>query len=167
MKSITIKSVFILLVMLYMQNTWAGPTFFAAVITHEKAGVVMNTDITAPSYHACEIQKGIEISNLASNGHTILNTTNCTSIRFRLPELIMPEWKPRWPIPPVCLSCPPWDLRVLEILDPYLAKQVHELSQKYRVDEYMKELRNLQEQFDLQGFDKALEKLDTQQEQFR
>jgi len=167
MKFVAINTAFILLVLLYIPNTMAGSSLYSAFVTAEKAGVVDQTNITAPSYRACEIQKQTAINNYIASGYTIINTSSCVPIRFRLPELIVPEWNPRWPIPPVCLSCPPWDLRVLEVLDPYMAEQVQDLSRKYRVDEYMKELSNLQRQFDLEGFDKALQELDAQQEQFR
>jgi len=65
------------------------------------------------------------------------------------------------------LSCPPWDISILEVFDPFLAKHVNELTQKYRVNEYLKELQVLQEKIDLEGFDKALEELDSRQQQFR
>ncbi len=167
MRFATVGTVFVLLLMFYFPSAMAGSSLYSAFVTAEKGGVVDQTNISAPSYHACEIQKSNVINNYIAAGFTIINTSNCVPIRFRLPELIKPEWNPRWPVPPVCLSCPPWDLGVLEVLDPYLAEQVQDLSRKYRVDEYMKELRNLQEQFDLKGFDKALQELDAQQEQFR
>ncbi|SEM97550.1 hypothetical protein [Nitrosomonas marina] len=164
MKYATIKGIFGLLIMLYMHNATAGSALYSAIVTAEKAGVVDQTNITAPSFHACEIRKSDVISDYIASGFTILNASSCVPVLVRLPELIIPEWKPRWPVPPVCLSCPPWDLSILEILDPYLAEQVKELSQKYRVNEYMKALRNLQSEFDLEGFDKALEELDAQQQ---
>lgn len=164
MKYTTIKSILVLLVMLYIPNTLAGSTIYSAFVTAEKAGVIDQTNISAPSYTACEIRKVEVINNYLATGHTILNTSGCVPIFLRLPELVHPEWHPRWPIPPVCLSCPPWDLNVLEVLDPYLAKQVRELSQKYRIEEYLKGLRNLQNKFDLEGFDRALGELDAQQQ---
>ncbi len=166
MRNLIIKNALVLFVLLYMQNAMAGSAFYTAVVTAEKAGIVDRTDISAPSHHACEFRKGDVIANYIATGYTIINASSCTAINLRIPELIKPEWlwQPRWPVPPVCLRCPPWDLNVLNVLDPILAKQVNELSEKYRVDEYLKELQNLQEQFDLQGFDKALEELDAQQQ---
>ncbi|PTN12141.1 hypothetical protein [Nitrosomonas aestuarii] len=167
MKHTAIKSLLVLLALLYIQSAVAGISTYSASVTAEKGGIVNQTHVAAPSYHACEIQKSDVINNYIAAGFTILNATSCTPLYFRLPELMHPEWKIRWPIPPVCLSCPPWDISILEVFDPFLAKQVHELTQKYRVNEYLKELHILQEKFDLEGFDKALEELDVQQQQFR
>ncbi len=164
MRNLTIKSALIMFILLYMQNAMASSAFYTAVVTAEKAGIVDQTNITAPSHFACEIRKGDVINNYVATGYTIINASSCVAINLRIPELIKPEWHPRWPIPPVCLSCPPWDLNILNVLDPYFAKQVNALSEKYRVNEYLKELQNLQEQYDLQGFDKALEELDAQQQ---
>jgi len=164
MRNLIIKNALVLFILFYMQNAMAGSAFFTAVVTAEKAGIVDQTNISAPSYHACEFRKNDVINNYVATGYTILNASSCVAIYPRLPELIKPEWQPRWPIPPVCLSCPPWDLNILNVLDPILTKQVNILSEKYRVNEYLKELQNLQEQFDLEGFDKALEELDAQQQ---
>ncbi|MCB1985815.1 MAG: hypothetical protein H6936_16530 [Burkholderiales bacterium] len=167
MKTVIIKFTLMLLATLWIQNAMAGPSFYSAIVTAEKAGVVQHTNVSAPTYYACEIQKADVINNFIASGFTILNASNCVSLHVRIPELIMPEWHPRWPIPPVCLSCPPWDLGILEVLDPYLAKQVNGLMQEYQIHEYRKELQSLQERYDLKGFDNALQKLDAQQEQFR
>jgi len=57
MKHTAIKSLFVLLALLYIQSAAAGIATYSASVTAEKGGIVNQTYVAAPSYHACEIQK--------------------------------------------------------------------------------------------------------------
>lgn len=64
-----------------------------------------------------------------------------------------------WPWPgPVCLSCPPpyFDVEQIVYVHDQHASQFKSLYDKFNIGSYQKQLHTLQDQFDLEGFDRAV-----------
>ncbi len=175
LKSSLVKLLFTTVILFSAQSTFAA---FFGWQTMVKATDFVNTysqGVSAPTFAGCENARSIAINNYVSMGYVIISAPGCTPIPFRIPELV--KWERiKWPWPgpgPVCLSCPFLTRDNLAVIYPDNVKQVTHLMQQYNIDIYNEELSQLQDKFDLEGFEaemfklESIQKLDSRQGNFK
>ncbi|MCF6204621.1 MAG: hypothetical protein L3J59_13290 [Methylococcaceae bacterium] len=166
-KFIFANLIFAILILFGAQAQARG--FWAATVYYSN-----NTsfNISAPSYDDCEVRRTEAIDNPPSNT-TFIGSTDCHQILdlselekvkdlrdvFNL-ERVIPFPFP-WPPCLSSLSCP-HDLKgkILELIYPDHHKDVQQLIKNYGVETYTSELLNLQQKFDLEGFEKELSEIE-------
>ncbi len=75
--------------------------------------------------------------------------------RIGIPGLPYPVFKPpiQWPVPPICLSCPYFDIEdYLKRINPAQAKKVKDLMYDFNIDGYNEDVINLQQQYNVNEF---------------
>ncbi len=118
--------------------------------------------VSGATYPDCDVARENTVITWEVNGYDILNEGSCGPIfvnfSFDFRDLITPRVElPRWPWPgPVCLSCPILFDENIKVLFPNNPGRVQSLIKKYDIDSYNRELLNLQQQFDLEDFEREL-----------
>ncbi|MDJ0806027.1 MAG: hypothetical protein QNJ78_04260 [Gammaproteobacteria bacterium] len=166
-KSTLLKILFATAILFTAQSTYAAffgwQTTVKAVEFNGVSLIPHSTPVSGPTYWACENARNIAINNYTALGYWITSAPGCTAIPFRIPEWI--EWPEiRWPWPgPVCLSCPFLTEESITVIYPNNVKQVTELMQRYNIDVYNAQLRQLQQKFDLERFEEEMFQLELKQ----
>lgn len=88
-------------------------------------------------------------------------STPCGPRTSSLPELDVAAWS-ALEIPVVCLSCPLIHPGSFEIYYPGFESEIKDLYYQHGIDQYNRELSELQEKFDLKGFEKAVYQLNNE-----
>lgn len=166
LKSIMIRFLFIALCSIGAQVQAAGLFGWQTVILASDGATIYSQEVHGNTFFSCELRRTDAINTFTGLGYSILSDPHCTAslTHFEFPILIDKEKIPwKWP-GPVCLSCPFLNIEAVNLIYPHNFERVNELIKEFNIDAYNKDLLYLQRQYDLQGFEEEMIKMEMEVE---
>jgi hypothetical protein len=169
-KSASFKLLFSIAILFGAQSAFAGffnwQTTVHAIEITITGPIPHSTGVSGPTFLACENKRGLVMQDYVNQGFFITSAPHCTLVPFKIPELI--KWERiKWPWPgpgPQCLSCPYMLEDIISVVYPENVKQVNDLIQRYNIDLYNEQLMQLQQKFDLEGFEQEMYRMELEQQ---
>lgn len=159
MQDLLRKFVLIAALLIGSQAAHAGLHGWTATIESVAPGATGSSyyTINASTHTNCE-QARVFAINVTLGSHMIIDPGVCTPLVVDIPRLIPELARIKWPWPPgpVCLSCPFMFDSLIEVVYPQHVDQVRSLKDKFAIDQYNAELQQLQEAYNLQGFEQEM-----------
>ncbi|WP_103654345.1 hypothetical protein [Agarilytica rhodophyticola] len=154
-----IKLLIITILLLTMHSAAAQIMQWRGSVTFANGSSTIPVGFSGPTYKDCEAQRSFTKS-MYGPPFTIVNETACISFPYIDLDKLKYIKKPKIYVPPkigpLCLSCPYLNHELFRSIYPNEAERFIKLMDQYRIEEYNKAFKELNSQYDMEGFSKDI-----------
>lgn len=150
------------ILLFFMHSATAELMIWRGSVTFSDGANTIEENFSGPTYTACEAQRASRKSMHFLPFSVISETICYSNFSVGSDNLIVNEpigYEPPKP-GPLCTSCPYFNTKLFELVYPGESERFIRLMDDYRIQEYNEALKDLNSQYDLDGFSRKMHALE-------